>query len=185
MAIVASSPERRWLSGIVPFEIDGAVFPAGSPERGIVDMAISQFNGASTTIKLQPRNGEPDFVVFQEKDVNNDSPVGRQGGKQAVRCDIGGSRQRPIPGQLSQAPAALSVFNGQLHMVHLGDSSKDIWHSVFDGTNWSTNVTIPNQQSKAAPSLAFFNGQLHMLHLGEGSNESGTRCSTAVPGART
>jgi len=58
MAIVASSPERRWLSGIVPFEIDGAVFPAGSPERGIVDMAISQFNGASTTIKLQPRNGD-------------------------------------------------------------------------------------------------------------------------------
>jgi len=81
MAIVASSPERRWLSGIVPFEIDDSVFPAGTPERGIVDNAISQFNGASTTIRLQPRNGESDYVVFQEKDINNDSPVGRRGGR--------------------------------------------------------------------------------------------------------
>jgi hypothetical protein len=75
-----------------------------------------------------------------------------------------------IPNQKSKAAPALAMFNGHLHMVHLGDSSNNIWHSIFDGSSWSPNVTIPNQKSKTTPALAAFNGHLHMVHLGDSSN---------------
>jgi hypothetical protein len=75
-----------------------------------------------------------------------------------------------IPNQQSKAPPALAEFNGRLHMVHLGDSSNNIWHSSFDGASWTANVKVPNQQSKASPALAAFGGRLHMVHLGDSSN---------------
>jgi hypothetical protein len=53
----------------------------------------------------------------------------------------------------------------------IGDSSNDLWHSVFNGTAWSANVKIPGQQSKAPPALAFFGGAIHMVHLGDTSND--------------
>ena len=53
----------------------------------------------------------------------------------------------------------------------IGDSSNDLWHSVFNGTAWSANVKIPGQQSKAPPALAFFGGAIHMVHLGNTSND--------------
>jgi hypothetical protein len=55
-------------------------------------------------------------------------------------------------------------------MVHLGDSSNDLWHSIYDGSDWSPNERIPNQSSKASPALAVLSGQLHMVHLGDSSN---------------
>jgi hypothetical protein len=76
-----------------------------------------------------------------------------------------------IADQLSKATPALASFDGALHMVHLGDSSNKIWHSVFDGASWSPNVAIPDQLSKAAPALASFDGGLHMVHLGDSSNK--------------
>ena len=39
----------------------------------------------------------------------------------------------PIPYQLSKAAPGLAAFGGRLHMVHLGDSSNDIWYSTSDG----------------------------------------------------
>jgi hypothetical protein len=38
-----------------------------------------------------------------------------------------------IPDQQSWASPALTHYGTQLHMVHLGDSSNDIWHSTSDG----------------------------------------------------
>jgi hypothetical protein len=55
-------------------------------------------------------------------------------------------------------------------MVHLGDSSNNIWHTTFGGNNWSLNAPIFSQQSKASPALASFDGRLHMVHLGDSSN---------------
>jgi hypothetical protein len=54
-------------------------------------------------------------------------------------------------------------------MVHLGDSSNDIWHSTFNGKEWTPNIRIPNQRSKASPALAESGGLLHMVHLGDSS----------------
>ena len=42
-----------------------------------------------------------------------------------------------IADQLSKATPGLASFDGGLRMVHLGDSSNKIWHSVFDGASWS------------------------------------------------
>ncbi|HEY0761554.1 MAG TPA: M12 family metallopeptidase [Pyrinomonadaceae bacterium] len=82
-----------------------------------------------------------------------------------------------IPGQKSQSTPALAVFNDRLHMVHLGDSSKDIWWSIYDGVSWKKsngsdgNERIPDQKSQASPALAVFEDRLHMVHLGNSSND--------------
>ena len=79
-----------------------------------------------------------------------------------------------IPNQQSKATPALAYGGpegAQLHMVHLGDSSTDIWHSRSDGNCWSPNVRIPDQQSKAAPAIFTNNGLLHMVHLGDSSTD--------------
>ncbi len=65
-----------------------------------------------------------------------------------------------VPNQKSKASPALAAYGGLLHMVHLGDSSNDIWHSTFDGTSWSENHVIPNQKSKASPALAEYLNEL-------------------------
>ena len=77
---------------------------------------------------------------------------------------------KDIEDQLSKTHVALSSFQGRLHMVHLGESSNDLWYSTYDGSRWTPNVKIPGQKSKAAPSLAVWNNQLHMVHLGDSSN---------------
>jgi hypothetical protein len=80
-----------------------------------------------------------------------------------------------VNGQLSKASPALAEFDGGLHMVHLGDSSNHIWHSTFDGSDWSPNKPIPDQLSTASPALATFEDicprvRLHIAHLGDSSN---------------
>jgi len=79
-------------------------------------------------------------------------------------------RDQQNQNQKSKASPALASFNGELHMVHIGGSSNDIWHSwTSDGTNW-TQQKILGQKSKTAPALASFGGELHMVHLGDSSN---------------
>lgn len=93
------------------------------------------------------------------------------------KTDGGSEGNGRIPGQKSKASPALAVFNNQLHMVHLGDSSNDIWWSIYDGVSWKQsngtagNERIPGQKSKASPALAVFNNQLHMVHLDDSSND--------------
>lgn len=76
-----------------------------------------------------------------------------------------------IDGQKTKTAPALAFYRGKVHMVHLGDSSNTIWHSVHDGFRWSDNVPIPNQKSKATPALAWSHGSLHMVHLDDSSND--------------
>jgi hypothetical protein len=78
---------------------------------------------------------------------------------------------KDIEGQESKTHVALAPFQGRLHMVHLGESSNDLWYSTYDGSRWTPNVKIPGQKSKVAPSLAVWNNQLHMVHLGDRSND--------------
>ena len=80
--------------------------------------------------------------------------------------------QKRVGGQLSQASPALAVFNGRLHMVHIGDSSTSMWHAVYipELDSW-TQDQISGQRSKTTPGIAAFNSTLHMVHLGESSNQ--------------
>jgi hypothetical protein len=80
-----------------------------------------------------------------------------------------------IPDQLSKASPALATYEDRcarerLHIVHLGDSSNRIWHSEFDGTDWTRNFYLADQLSKAAPALSPFGDRLHLVHLGDTSN---------------
>jgi pimeloyl-ACP methyl ester carboxylesterase len=77
----------------------------------------------------------------------------------------------PVPNQLSKAAPALASHNDLLHMLHLGDSSNTIYHSVWDGNGWQPNERVPGQRSKASCALASHDGLLHMVHLGDSSND--------------
>ena len=134
MGMVTSKPERRWPGRRIPFVIDGNDFPAGTPERAVVTTAIATWN-SQTFAPLVERTDEDDYVRFREAAADLHSLVGRQGGEQGVYCDIGKSRQRLIPDQLSKAAPALASTGGLLHMVHLGNTSNDIWHSTYDGSS--------------------------------------------------
>ncbi|HEY0171272.1 MAG TPA: hypothetical protein VGB98_09635 [Pyrinomonadaceae bacterium] len=57
------------------------------------------------------------------------------------------SRPVPIPNQTSKTTSALALIQGQLHLIHLGESSDNLWHSVWNGTRWSDNVRTRNQSS--------------------------------------
>jgi hypothetical protein len=79
------------------------------------------------------------------------------------------------PQRSSAAPALAAIPGFRLHMVHLGASTDDLWHSTYDGTNWTPNVKVdPPQRSQAAPALAAMptvGGGLHMVHLGASTDD--------------
>jgi hypothetical protein len=80
--------------------------------------------------------------------------------------------EKRIGALLSRATPAVAIFDNRLHMVHLGDDSTNLWHSVYiPELNAWTDERISGQQSKAPPALAAFNRRLHMVHLGEDSNQ--------------
>jgi hypothetical protein len=172
MDVVTTNKSHRWPNGHVPFEIDGDAFPAGSAMRAAIQAGIDEWNN-KTPLRILPRNPDTDadYIFFREFSLGGQSPIGRQGGRQVVEVDIGGSNQRLIPDQKSKASPALAALPNRLHMVHLGDSSNDIWHSSFDGMNWSESTPVLHQKSKAPPALAVFDGRLHMVHLGDSSND--------------
>src|SRR5262245_38436612 len=73
-----------------------------------------------------------------------------------------------IGGHLSREGPALAATGNELHLVHIGEESNDIWHSwSTNGEQWTMDRRIPNQKSKAAPSVVEWNGALHMVHLGD------------------
>lgn len=72
----------------------------------------------------------------------------------------------------SKAAPALAELEGELHMVHIGDESNDLWHAWSpDRRTWEFDRRIEGQKSKTTPALASFNGRLHMVHLGDESND--------------
>jgi hypothetical protein len=50
-----------------------------------------------------------------------------------------------IPNQTSKDSPSLAVINGGLHLLHLGESSNNIWHSVYNGASWSPNQPTGSQ----------------------------------------
>lgn len=74
----------------------------------------------------------------------------------------------------SGAPA-LAVYGGKLHCVRQGRSNSGwLWHSVFDGTSWSTDELIYDSNGSkvgisGSPALAVYNGVLHCVRQGRGN----------------
>lgn len=63
------------------------------------------------------------------------------------------SRPIAIPNQTSKTSSALALIQGRLHLIHLGESSDHLWHSIWDGTRWSDNVRI-GKESRGRVALA-------------------------------
>jgi len=75
-----------------------------------------------------------------------------------------------VKNQTTKTGPALATYANNIHLLHLGSGSNTIWHSLFIGTNFTTNVPIKDQSSQATPSMAVFRDTLHMVHLGSGSD---------------
>lgn len=82
-----------------------------------------------------------------------------------------------IGAMLSEGTPSLAVYQNALHMVHMDDSSHEIWWSIFDGTSWKDSdgnagdQKIKAQRSQSPPALAVFGGKLHMVHIGDDTND--------------
>lgn len=57
------------------------------------------------------------------------------------------SRPIAIPNQTSKTTSALALIQGRLHLIHLGESSNQLWHSTWDGARWSDNVRIGKESN--------------------------------------
>ncbi len=86
MGCSITGPQYRWMAGVVPYSIDESDFPDGSNERKSIEDAITHWNN-NTNIRLIPRNGHNDHVIFKEGAACG-SRVGRQGGQQTINCDL-------------------------------------------------------------------------------------------------
>jgi hypothetical protein len=72
-----------------------------------------------------------------------------------------------IKNQSSHAAPALAAYQVRLQLVHLRDTSNQLWHSIFDGTS-RPNVQIENQSSSTSVGIAAYHNQLVMVHVGNG-----------------
>lgn len=71
-----------WANNVIPFEISPNL---SSTVRARIETAVAHWN-EQTMVRLQPRNGEWDYVRFvPDNDGRCASQVGKQGGKQEIR----------------------------------------------------------------------------------------------------
>lgn len=56
-------------------------------------------------------------------------------------------------------------YRNQLHLVHGGPDSNDLWHASWDGADWTINriSNLPGE-SRGTPAVAVFQGALHMVY---------------------
>ncbi len=75
----------------------------------------------------------------------------------------------------SQGPAIVSGYPDQLHMIHLGARSNDLWHMLFgpnkkknNRVEWFDEQRLLSEHSKHPVSVALFQGCYHMVsHIGD------------------
>jgi hypothetical protein len=78
-----------WDPPQVPFEISNSDFPPGSADRLEVERGIEKWNTQAPHIRLVDREPQhDDFAVFVAAEGPCSSLVGRQGGRQEIRCDL-------------------------------------------------------------------------------------------------
>jgi hypothetical protein len=160
------------------------VFPGGEAHGGAtLTLYYSIFNGTWSPRQAIPKIPEPNeppfgYVVFSPLTVAmvytpdywlvvRLLPAQRVMDRIYFDGTTNPASHEPVPNQTTKATPALASYQGQIHLLHLGDTSNDIWHSVGFGPN----VRVPNQTSKATPAMAVYGGLLHMVHLGNSSND--------------
>ena len=86
-AISDSADGDRWDPPEVPFEIKFNDF--ASDAKSEIERAINQWN-SQALIPLVDREQQKDYVVFVATQGICLSPIGHRGGRQEIRCDLGG-----------------------------------------------------------------------------------------------
>lgn len=81
-AVVLPDLQMRWPNGVIPFAIDAAM-----PDQQRVTDAINHIH-ANTNLRLHPRNGDPNFVLFQGG-LGCSSAIGMRGGQQIITLGQG------------------------------------------------------------------------------------------------
>lgn len=96
---------KLWPGGIIPYEIDTAIYPVDQNGRTIILAAIKNWNDANTGFMLVPRTNQTNYLVFGEDPNACYSNVGFQGGRQYIRCDLdgGGFNERSIMHEIGHA----------------------------------------------------------------------------------
>ncbi len=95
MGFVITSGSHRWRGHKVPFVIDDSIreIPV---DFGAVSLAIEVWN-ANTCVPFTPKTDlDTDFVEFIRHDKGCQSPVGRQGGPQQIKCDFASAASNPF-----------------------------------------------------------------------------------------
>jgi hypothetical protein len=155
MVHLGDTSNRIWISS-----------PIGQENQILVDIDPVSGRGGS--------NAPPALALIPPGEIPGEelAMAYKEAGGTSLRYFFLSSRTGSRTGGLSRAGPALAFHEGTLHMVHVGESSTNLWHSIWDGRRevW-VEKKIEGQKSKAAPGLADYNGRLHMVHLGASSND--------------
>lgn len=85
MAFARAGEDSRWPEGLMPYEISPDF---DTDQRRVIEDAIRQWN-ERTIVRLLPRAGQDDYVLFRPAEDSCQSQVGRITGEQQIGCDVG------------------------------------------------------------------------------------------------
>ena len=199
MGHVIAGSRWRWPNGIIPYTISEEDFPpadpAGAAERVEIEAAVTSWNNsANGHVTLRARElGDTDYVEFVAGDDSTscNSPVGRQGGRQEIECNL---LRRVLRHEIGHAVGLFHEHqrdDRDLHVTVLTENVRADKRDNFDkkgdagdevgpydfasvmhyrggqfAVDWLNGERIPFQRSSTRPALAAFDNELHMVHLG-------------------
>lgn len=131
MSLRVANKSCRWPNLTVPYIINDQDFPIGSANRKTVEDAIKAVNAAGAN--LIPRTNERDFAEFKLHPEACQSPVGRQGGYQSIRCKVGTFSKGSVMHEICHTLG--------LHHEHSRPDRDDFFtvntgHSDYSGVNY-------------------------------------------------
>ncbi len=124
-AVMRTSKNHLWPNGVMPYVIDRTV---SAVTRESIGWAIAHLN--TTSLKIQPRGTEADYVIFRDVDRGCASYVGRIGGGQEI--EVSGCGRGSVAHEILHAA-------GFYHEQSRGD--RDQWVTI----NWDD--IDPNHRS--------------------------------------
>jgi hypothetical protein len=199
MGLARTGTRWRWPNGVIPYTINEEDFPPGDTgERRAIRAAVDEWN-TRTTITIQPRRGEANYIEFVRADEAGacSSDVGRRQfpGAQQIPCNPGSGALVHEIGhaaglfhehQREDRNTFVTVFvqnarsdkqgNFPRHIDDADDIGPYDYGSVMHynprsfAVDWRQAHALPDKTSRAAPALATAGRELHMVHVGESSN---------------
>jgi hypothetical protein len=127
MGFATSNASRRWRRHVVPFVIDDSV--RENPQNvEAVELAVEMWN-AGSCLRFRPkRDSDVDFVEFVRHLEQCTSPLGRQGGRQQIRCPFESNDSDQLKGKAGRLLHEMGHAVGLFHEFQRPD--RDAFVSV-------------------------------------------------------